>query len=305
MNAKPFNRRTALVTVLTGAGVLSTSPALAASSDLRWVSDSQRVQDAQTLLNLINNYRAQNGLSQLFYSPTLSNVEKGESERQFAEGAVSHSSVFLNDPRVAGYANAREIIALSYNDDLNVLMNFWKGSPAHNAALLLSPANAVGIGLAYGKGSNGGGILPWRVLATVSIYQYSSGKGPQDLRSSVTTVNGFKIVGGIAERYYADGGAATYGNPVMNEQGGLAEGGAFQKFVLNNMSYKILWHPVYGAYAVLESGGVGGEWRRNGYENGYGYPTTNEYISGVETHQKFSSGVTIKWSSATQKTWVE
>ncbi|MDO4916081.1 MAG: CAP domain-containing protein [Rothia sp. (in: high G+C Gram-positive bacteria)] len=276
MTSKNVNRRLFFTTTLVGATALTFASAQAASSDLRWVSDTQRAQDSQNLLNMINNYRVQNGLSRLLYSPTLSVVERGESERQFTEGYYSHSSVFLNDSRVTGYANAREIIALSYNDDLNELMNFWKSSPHHNEALLLSPANAIGIGFAYGKGSSGGGILPWRILATVSIYQYSAGRGPQDLRATVVTTPTYQIKGGIAERYYADGGAATYGNPVMNEQGGLVEGGVFQKFILNNMSYKIMWHPVYGAYAVLESGAIGGEWMRNGYERGYGYPVMNE-----------------------------
>ena len=130
-------RRQAAVLALTGlAATTAITAATAAASDIRTVSAAQRAADQQTLLNLINAYRAQNGLGAVKHSATVASVMEGEAIRQFKAGAFSHGTEFLYNSKVQGYSFVREVIALSYNDDLNQLMNFWKSSAPHRAAIL-------------------------------------------------------------------------------------------------------------------------------------------------------------------------
>lgn len=105
--------------------------------------------------------------------------------------------------------------------------------------------------------------------------------------------------GGIAAFWRKNGSESGFGYPIMNEKGGLVGGGAYQKFQKGNVVHKVLWHPVYGTNVVFENGAIGREWARTGYERGAGYPLTGEYIVGIETHQRFSNGITIAWDSFT------
>lgn len=365
-----FSRRSLGKVALAGFGALTATTvactsANAASSDIISVSAAKRAADTKTLLNLINAYRAQNGLGALKHSATVASMQEGEARRQFAQGYVSHSENFLYDSRVQGYSFAREVISLSWQGNLNDLMSFWKSSPAHNAAILAPQANVCGIGFSYGSGAS----LPWKVLGNVGIYRYEAGQGPNDyldLNNTIQTsayaaeeVQDYPIVGGIADRYNADGGASFYGNPLyaerkgalaggayqgfekdgvrrtiywhnmgtghiyeaggiaafwrkngsesgfgypmMNEQGGLVGGGAYQRFRNGNRIYKVLWHPTFGANVVYENGAIGAEWARQGYERGAGYPLTGEFVSGIEMQQRFSNGITIAWDSFTGK----
>ncbi len=313
-----LSRRTAgkLAFAALGAASLSlatANPAHAASYHIRTVSDSYRIADAQKLLDAINAYRAANGRGPVKHSARIASVMDGEARRQFIEGAFSHSNTFLTTPVATGYSFAREVIALSYNDDINQLMAFWKSSPAHRDAILAPEANTVGIGLCYGTGSG----LPWRVLGNVGIYRFN-GAGPGDIQTRVdggglsvqssaasgTTLN-HPVVGGISSRFYADGGLDHYGQPNGPEYGGLVGGGYWQSFSKGSDRHTILWSPSTGANAVKETGAIGSHWRSIGVENTVGYPIMNErsgLINGgwwqqfqtVEGHRR-----TIIWSPNT------
>ena len=54
--------------------------------------------------------------------------------------------------------------------------------------------------------------------------------------------------------------------------------------------------PATGPKAVKETGGIGGAWKRAGFERGWGWPVTDEYRSGGEVLQRFSNGVTAHWT---------
>ncbi len=347
-----LSRRQIGIFALATTATLGTSVANAATSDLRSVSAQQRAADTQTLLNLINRFRAENGLGPLRHSATLAAIQEPEARRQFVQGYVSHGSAFLNDSRAAGYSFAREVIALSYNDDLGQLLAFWKSSPAHRAAVLAPEANTAGIGLAYGHGNG----LPWRVLGNVGIYRYESGRGPADLTVQAAATFDYEVGGAIGSLFRRHGGVATFGEPitneipngvggvyqrfskngrvtrfvwspstgahylsensgigrywlnngaekdlgypVMNEVGGLIDGGAYQLFRKNDgTTNKILWSPATGTHHVFENGGIGWNWTRNGSERGYGYPVSGEEWSGQNVVQRFSKGVTVVWDS--------
>lgn len=284
----------------TATATLGTSVANASTSDLRSVSNEQRAADTQTLLNLINQFRAENGLGPLRHSATLAAIQEPEARRQFAQGYVSHGTAFLNDSRAAGYSFAREVIALSYNDDLGQLLAFWKSSPAHRAAVLAPEANAAGIGLAYGYGNG----LPWRVLGNVGIYRYESGRGPADLTSQVSAASAHEIKGAIGELFRAEGGTARFGEPITDEiSDGI--GGVHQRFSKDGTVTRFVWSQSTGAHYLRENSGIGSYWLANGAEKELGYPTMNESGGLVDggAYQLFrkNDGTSNKvlWSPAT------
>lgn len=111
--------------------------------------------------------------------------------------------------------------------------------------------------------------------------------------------------GAIGKKFAGAGYERGYGYPTTVERTGLIGGGAYQSFRTSSGAvHKILWAPGIGAKVVKESGAIGNQWKRAGYERGYGYPVTDEYRVGTEVRQKFSTGRTIHWSSVTKRTWV-
>lgn len=296
-------RRQATTLTLTGLALAATvTTANAALSDMRSVSDAQRAADQQTLLNLINTFRAQNGLAPVKHSATVAGVMRSEAERQVRASAFSHGTEFIYNPKVQGYSFVREVIALSYNDDLSVLVNFWKNSPAHRAAVLAPEANVIGIGLAYGYGTS----LPWRVLGNVGIYRYEAGRGPNDYVSSITAPQAaavddaptYALRGGIANHYYTNGGAATYGQPTGNEFSSI-NGGYIQNFSNNRTIY---WTPQYGAHTIYWPGAIGGKYAGNNFESGWGYPMNSEYRYWGASRQDFSKNgyvTSVYWTPQT------
>ncbi|MDY6051024.1 MAG: CAP domain-containing protein [Rothia sp. (in: high G+C Gram-positive bacteria)] len=273
-------RRQAAVLSLTGLVTATVATAAtAAASDIRTVSAAQRAADQQTLLNLINAYRAQNGLGAVKHSATVASVMEVEAIRQFKAGNYSHGTEFLYNAKVQGYSFVREVIALSYNDDLNQLLNFWKSSPPHRAAILAPQANVIGIGFCYGHGKS----LPWRVLGNVGIYRYEAGKGPNDYVSSTTAVNtlsnttnevpAYAISDKVANYYHSRGGAETFGLPAGAPFSSI-NGGVIQNFA---KAHTLYWSPETGAHSVYWGGAIGGRYAGSDFERTWGYPASSEY----------------------------
>ena len=302
------------------AGGLFTAPAAnASSSDIVSVSSGTRNADAQKMLGQINSHRAARGLKPVKYSPSLSGIAQGQSNRLVNQEVISHTNTFLTDSRAAGYDAAGEIHALSWQNNVTELTTWWKGSPAHNKVLTDPRMEVVGIGLTYVDGSLGRTGQGWRLVGTVTSYGYPAGRAPADTRTSVTggpvapqskpptgaAAANYPVTGGIRARYNALGGAAVIGTPVTPERGGLPGGGVYQSFrAPNGAQWKILWSPRSGAHAVKETGAIGKAWKARGYERGLGYPVTDEYRSGSEVRQRFSNGYTVHWSRTTGRTWI-
>ncbi|MFC6352972.1 CAP domain-containing protein [Rothia nasimurium] len=299
-------RRQAAVLALTGlAATTAITAATAAASDIRTVTAAQRAADQQTLLNLINAYRAQNGLGAVKHSATVASVMEGEAIRQFKAGAFSHGTEFLYNSKVQGYSFVREVIALSYNDDLNQLLNFWKSSPPHRAAILAPQANVIGIGFCYGHGTS----LPWRVLGNVGIYRYEAGKGPNDYVSTITSISTFSngssevsayaLNDKLADHYNANGGVATFGLPAGNFFTSV-DGGIVQNFTQDRTIY---WTAATGAQNVYWGGAIGGRYAGQNYENGsWGYPASSEYEFIGSMRQDFiknGSVTSVYWTPST------
>ncbi|MBG7586699.1 hypothetical protein I2V20_00450 [Rothia kristinae] len=310
---------TALAAGTFATGQLADAPvAQAAQSDIVQVSAAQRAADQQKLLDSINSYRRSLGLKPVRYSQTLTNIEQAHSDAQVRDESFYHTDQFMTDSRAGRWTHVYEVIALSYQSDVNQLLAWWKTSAAHNAAITSPKAEVIGIALTYADGSLQRTGQPWRLLGTVNLYGYATGGAPAD---ATTTVAGGAVTvpaaqvqpqaaaayspyGAIGVTWRNFGGTAGFGTPVMAEAP-AADGGRYQRFVKDGRYTKVMWSSSTGTHYIKEYGGIGATWSRAGYERGYGYPVTNEYRVGREMHQRFSGGYTIKWDSVTQRTWVE
>lgn len=310
---------TALAAGTFATGQLADAPvAQAAQSDIVQVSAAQSAADQQKLLDSINSYRRSLGLKPVRYSQTLTNIEQAHSDAQVRDESFYHTDQFMTDSRAGRWTHVNEVIALSYQSDVNQLLAWWKTSAAHNAAITSPKAEVIGIALTYADGSLQRTGQPWRLLGTVNLYGYANGGAPAD---ATTTVAGGAVTvpaaqvqpqaaaayspyGAIGVTWRNFGGTAGFGTPVMAEAP-AADGGRYQRFVKDGRYTKVMWSSSTGTHYIKEYGGIGATWSRAGYERGYGYPMTNEYRVGREMHQRFSGGYTIKWDSVTQRTWVE
>lgn len=111
----------------------------------------------------------------------------------------------------------------------------------------------------------------------------------------------FTVTGGIATAWRATGGAAKWGNPVMNEAP-AANGGRYQEFVKNGKKVTIYWHSSTGAHVVENTTVIGRSFIAAGRERGYGFPASEERRVTGGAYQLFRNGATqtkVLWSPAT------
>lgn len=290
----------------TAAQVVSPAQADAAQSDIVQVSAAKRAADQQRLLDLFNQYRASKGLKPLKFSQTLTSIEQNHSDQQVRDESFYHTTTFTTDSRAGGWTSTNEIIALSYQDDVKQLLDWWKTSPPHNAAILNPKAEVVGIALTYADGSLQNTGQPWRLLGTVNLYGYANGGAPADATSRIgaaaqpvvqAAAAAPTVSGGIGTAYRAAGGSAAVGAATTSESD--ATGGRYQLFSKDGRQTKILWSRATGGHLVKDYGAIGHYWSRAGFERGLGFPTTNEYRVGTEMRQDFAGGTTVVWNSTT------
>lgn len=115
--------------------------------------------EEQTMLRLINEYRAQSGLSQLAASIALTNAAEWMSNDMAANNRFNHVDSLGRDPfaRIAAFGyNHRttegENIAAGSGSAVNIF-NAWKNSPEHNAVMLNPSFNVIGVARAYNSGA--------------------------------------------------------------------------------------------------------------------------------------------------------
>lgn len=305
----------------------SASPSFAATSDLVQVSQHQKATDQQIILDEINRYRAQYGAPAVQFSATLSDIVQSESERMVREETFYHTDNFWKDPRAGAFTSTNEVIALEYRRDPAALVAWWMSSPAHRQAILDPRHDVIGVGIAYADGSLQNTGQQWQILSTVNLYGYDNGGRPADTSYRVGDAPSygsnpdigyqggaieeivlpvepeFGVHGGIGARYHQLGGEATFGQPIMNERGGLVNGGVFQQFErADGKKHTIYWTPFTGARAVAWNTAIGQKWIAYGCENGLGYPLTEEYTRNGVAMQHFSNGWTINWRAG--ETWL-
>ncbi|MFN0084586.1 MAG: CAP domain-containing protein [Blastocatellia bacterium] len=108
-----------------------------------------------TVLRLINEYRAQNGLPVLKASISLTRAADWMSGDMASKNYFSHTDSMGRDPfarmTVFGYAFATtkgENLAAGYSDAARTF-NQWRNSPGHNSAMLHKDFRAIGISRVY------------------------------------------------------------------------------------------------------------------------------------------------------------
>ncbi|GEO96730.1 GH25 family lysozyme [Kocuria turfanensis] len=116
--------------------------------------------------------------------------------------------------------------------------------------------------------------------------------------------------GAIGRTFAAGRWENGYGYPTNREITGLTGGGAYQTFRQGTAVNRLLWSSATGTHLVRENTGIGGVWKRGGYERGFGYPVGDE-VGGLVNggaHQVFRNGSAvyrILWSPTSGSHWLK
>lgn len=180
-------------------------------------------------LNLINNYRQQNGLPPLALSTSLTNAAEGHSYDMAVHNYFSHTGSDGSSPwdriRAAGYTYNTylgENIAAGF-DTAQSVFDAWRNSPGHNANMLNANFRAIGIGRYYSAGSyygwywttDFGGVIEDNTPPTVSIPAPSGGDKVSG--KVVFSANAWDNVAVMRVDLYIDGAlVASCANPPYN-----------------------------------------------------------------------------------------
>jgi uncharacterized protein YkwD len=117
------------------------------------VPDSNTAQVA-AVFNAINTYRESLGLPAVMYHATVAGMAQEWSDSIASREVIEHRANFWTDARALSPNNgAGEVIAVRWDRDAAQLVEWWKGSPAHNAILTDPRFNVVGIGITFTDGN--------------------------------------------------------------------------------------------------------------------------------------------------------
>ncbi|WP_223934720.1 CAP domain-containing protein [Arthrobacter sp. StoSoilB5] len=107
-----------------------------------------------TVFNAINSYRASLGLAPVKYHATVASLAQEWSNSIASREVIQHRANFWTDPRALNPNNgAGEVIAVRWDRDAAQLVEWWKGSPGHDALLRDPRFNVMGIGITYTDGN--------------------------------------------------------------------------------------------------------------------------------------------------------
>ncbi len=166
--------------------------------------------EEQAALKLINDYRAQYGLSPLRVSIALTRAADWLSADMAGRNYFSHTDSQGRDPfqrmtafgyNYTGYRG--ENIAAGYGDAARTF-NLWRNSSGHNAAMLNANFKVIGISRVY----NASSTYKWYWTTDFGSFVDATLDGGGGTTQSVKTVNAANYVQSIAP----DSLAATFGN---------------------------------------------------------------------------------------------
>ncbi|WP_240617770.1 CAP domain-containing protein [Pseudarthrobacter sp. AG30] len=121
-----------------------------------------------TVFTKINEYRVANGLNKVKYHPTVAGLSQEWSDNIATREVVEHRASFWTDPRAMSPNNgAGEIIAIRTDRDAAQLVEWWKGSPGHNAMLLDPRFNVMGAGISYTNST-------YQIWGVVNFFGYTT-----------------------------------------------------------------------------------------------------------------------------------
>ena len=108
----------------------------------------------KAVFTAINSYRASFGLPAVQYHATVAGMAQEWSDSIASREVIEHRSSFWTDSRALSPTNgAGEVIAVRWDRDAAQLVEWWKGSPAHNAILKDPRFNVVGVGITFTDGN--------------------------------------------------------------------------------------------------------------------------------------------------------
>ena len=121
-----------------------------------------------TVFTKINEYRVANGLNKVKYHPTVAGLSQDWSDNIATREVIEHRANFWTDPRAMSPNNgAGEIIAIRTDRDAAQLVEWWKGSPGHNAMLLDPRFNVMGAGISYTNST-------YQIWGVVNFFGYTT-----------------------------------------------------------------------------------------------------------------------------------
>ncbi|WP_144937810.1 S8 family serine peptidase [Rothia kristinae] len=107
---------------------------------------------------------------------------------------------------------------------------------------------------------------------------YNAGYRTVDARAAVAAVTPqYRLEGNIKRFYDANGGAARFGAPTMNELS-ITNGGRTQNYA---NGYGIYWTQRTGAHSLRWGSAIPNAFAAAGWENGWGYPDSEEASAGA------------------------
>lgn len=127
-------------------------PASEALQSQALVRDNATAQ-INAVFNAINSYRASLGLAAVKYHATVAAMAQEWSDSIASREVIEHRSSFWTDSRALNPSGAGEVIAVRWDRDAAQLVEWWKGSPAHNAILTDPRFKVVGIGITFTDGN--------------------------------------------------------------------------------------------------------------------------------------------------------
>lgn len=131
------------------------------------VKDSNAA-DILKLFNLINEYRVSKGLAPLKYHATVAGMAQEWSDSIASREVIEHRANFWLDPRaLSPDKGAGEVISINTVRDPALLVEWWKGSPGHNALLLDPRFNVMGAGITYTDRT-------YKIWGVVNFFGYST-----------------------------------------------------------------------------------------------------------------------------------
>jgi uncharacterized protein YkwD len=120
-----------------------------------------------TVFNKINEYRVANKLAPVKYHPTVAGLAQEWSNSIASRDVIEHRASFWTDARAMSPSSAGEVIAIRTDRDAALLVEWWKGSPGHNAMLLDPRFNVMGAGISYTDSL-------YRIWGVVNFFGYTT-----------------------------------------------------------------------------------------------------------------------------------
>ncbi len=129
----------------------------------------------KTVFNAINSYRASFGLPAVKYHATVAGMAQEWSDSIASREVIEHRSNFWTDSRALNPTNgAGEVIAVRWDRDAAQLVEWWKGSPAHNAILKDPRFNVIGVGITFTDGNWQTTPNRYTMWGVVNFFGYST-----------------------------------------------------------------------------------------------------------------------------------